>query len=120
MKDEFRAELRNLIRFMNSEDVEIDEKRIKQFYDEFPFEERGTAYKNALDELDREIWAAIKELGYIDSMKMHVEGNTTDIWDTRKGAYPPIESLDETTQILCKHIDELIMKKAFKRAETRN
>ena len=126
MKDEFRAELRNVIRFMNSEPVEIDDEIIKKFDDEFPFGEPEPAYGRALEELDQEIWAAladVKVVRYIGSLKTRIEGDTVFIDETRNWN-ESIHSLDETTQKLCKHIDELITNKqgeeALKRAESMN
>lgn len=60
LNDDFKAELRNVIRFMNSENVEIDEETIRQFGEEFPTEE--PAHVMAVMELEREIWAALDEV----------------------------------------------------------
>jgi len=122
LNEEFKAELRNVIRFMNSENVEIDEEIIKQFDDKFPFEEPEPIHGRAVEELDREIWAAladVKVVRYIGSLKTRIEGDTVFIEDTRSWN-ESIHSLDETTKKLCSHIDELIRNKqedeAFKRA----
>lgn len=115
MREEFKAVLRNVIRFMNSENVEIDEKIIKQFYDEFPFGEPEPAYGRALEELDQEIWAAIEEVNptrLIDGVNASIKGDAVSISPKCISPFDRLkeENMENTfTWKLCDHIVEIMM-----------
>ena len=119
MNDDFKAELRNVARFMNSEDVKIDEGTIKRFCDELTAlrDEPGFAHKVALQALDREIWAALDEINpeeYIACVKASVKDIVARSNPKSESLYNWLDAKNmESTCLLFRRIDWLIQKKAI-------
>ena len=125
MNQEFKDELRNVIRFMNSENVKIDEGVIERFCGELhnalTYEREPFKHEKMLDDLDAEIVKAldkIKPTRYIASVNASIKDGVICNNPEFKLLLRRLEAKNmkkTPTWDLCIHIDELMTKLATSR-----